>query len=60
MKWFHVLGNGKSSSGLLEFTSVPTAVEALILSNHFTMQRDASADPFHSLEQGMINQMYTF
>jgi len=44
--------NGKSSSGLLEFSSVPTAVEALILANHYTIQRDASTDPFHTLEQG--------
>ncbi|XP_057295132.1 heterogeneous nuclear ribonucleoprotein L-like isoform X1 [Hydractinia symbiolongicarpus] len=44
--------NGKSSSGLLEFSSVPTAVEALILANHFTMHRDNSTDPFHMIEQG--------
>ena len=31
---------GKSSSGLLEFSSVPTAVEALILANHYTMHRE--------------------
>lgn len=40
--YLNYLGNGKSSSGLLEFSSVPTAVEALILANHFTMHRDNS------------------
>ena len=35
-----LLGNGKSSSGLLEFSSMPTAVEALILANHYTMHRE--------------------
>eukprot|EP00795_Rhopilema_esculentum_P016046 gene16046-7392_t len=35
-----MLSQGKSSSGLLEFSCVPTAVEALILANHFTMHRD--------------------
>eukprot|EP00111_Clytia_hemisphaerica_P022910 TCONS_00067462-protein len=45
--------NGKSSSGLLEFSSVPTAVEALILANHFTMQRDIRIeDPFQMLDKG--------
>ena len=33
-------GQGKSSSGLLEFSSMPTAVEALILANHYTMHRE--------------------
>eukprot|EP00794_Sanderia_malayensis_P013887 gene13887-15335_t len=33
-------GQVKSSSGLLEFSTVPTAVEALILANHFTMHRE--------------------
>ena len=41
---FFCKGNGKSSSGLLEFSSVPTAVEALILANHFTMHRDLRPD----------------
>jgi hypothetical protein len=39
--FFLFVGNGKSSSGLLEFSSVPSAVEALILANHYTMQREA-------------------
>jgi len=44
--------NGKSSSGLLEFSSVPTAVEALILANHFTMHRDLRPDdPFQMLDK---------
>ncbi|XP_012563622.1 heterogeneous nuclear ribonucleoprotein L isoform X1 [Hydra vulgaris] len=43
--------NMKSSSGLIEFTSVPAAVEALILANHFTMHRDNASDPFHTIEQ---------
>jgi len=33
-------GQGKSSSGLLEFSSMPTAVEALVLANHYTMHRE--------------------
>jgi heterogeneous nuclear ribonucleoprotein L len=44
--------NGKSSSGLLEFSSVPSAVEVLILANHYTMHRDNhNTDSFHVTEQ---------
>lgn len=36
--------NGKSSSGLLEFSSVSAAAEALVLVNHVTLHKDES-DP---------------